>query len=329
MVGLCKSVGKQREICASRLMFKKQIISFLLSLILCFSVLSPVIAHEREEHDADIEYVLFGNRAYKNTHPADKKIIQAIEDAVYLCIDQYNGDGKKELSNLLENEEIPGIIKSIDEINYTSNYTHRSLTHRGWNTKYSEKAHWPLRQEILIRTVEKELFSSLDKNPLSRIPLISDMFLGNKKYDKQCESFCVLLYCVHVLGDHLEAGELKKDKGNSRPKTIKEKTTALAYILPLANTKDSTNPGVIPDIREDCKVIFSSQSDTRTYADFIQKLEELKYKSERVYNSTGGVNTEEKFEEYNACAVDLLDTLGYYVPNMLKKEEFFSYVFYS
>ena len=306
---------------------QKRIICFLMALLLCLSNFITVYAHGREEHDEDIEYVLFGNRDYKKTHPTVSQTIQAIEDAVYLCIDQYNGSGEKELSNLKDNEKIPDIIKSIDEINYTSNYSHRSLTHRGWNMTYDEKAHWPLRQQILRSTVKEELFSSLD-TPLSWFPWLSETIYGSNNYDKQCESFCILLYCVHILGDHIEAGEDKDlGQGESRPKTLNEKTTGLAYILPLAHTEDRDNPGIIPDLIKNCEILFESQVGTYTYDNLMQELEALRDRSEKIYESTGGVNTNEKFDDYNACAKDLLNVLATYIPGMLKKEEFFSETF--
>ena len=306
----------------------KRILSVLLVLVLCLTSFSVSYAHEREEHDEDIEYVLFGNRDYKKTHPTDSKRIHAIEDAVFLCVDQFNGSGEKELDNLLNKEKVPGIIQSIDEINYKSNYSHRSLTHRGWNVTYEEKAHWPLRQQILRNTVRKELFSSLD-TPISWFPWLSEKIYGKNNYEKQLESFCILLYCVHVLGDHIEAGEEKDlGQGESRAKTLQEKTTGLAYILPLAHTEDRDNPGLIPDLIKNCETLFASQSETYTYRSFIQELEELRDRSEGIYESKGGVNTDEKFEDYNACAKELLDVLGAYVPGLLKKEKFFSNTFH-
>ena len=306
----------------------KRIISFFLVLVLCLSNFVTSYAHDREEHDEEIEYVLFGNRDYKKTHPTDSNTIKAIEDALFLCIDQYNGSGKDELENLLNNENVPDIIKSIDEINYTSNYSHRSLTHRGWNITYDEKAHWPLRQQILRNTVQKELFSSLD-TPLSWFPWLSEIVYGKNNYDKQLESFCILLYCVHILGDHIEAGEEKEiGQGETRPKTLKEKTTGLAYILPLSHTEDRDNPGLIPDLIKNCEILFESQSDTYSFKNLMQELEELRYQSEEIYESKGGVNTDIKFDEYNACAKNLLEVLATYIPGMLKKEKFFSNTFH-
>ena len=54
----------------------------------------------------------------------------------------------------------------------------------------------------------------------------------------------------------------------------------------------------------------------------------MSHKSERIYESEGGVNTDQKFEDYNACAKELLNVLGEYVPELLKKEIFFSNTFY-
>ena len=304
----------------------KRIICFWLVVLLCLSSSVITSAHGREEHDEELEFVLFGNRYYKNTHPADKNKIRAIEDALFLCVDQYNGSGKYELKNL-HNEKVPDIIQSIEEIDYTSNYSHRSLTHRGWNISYDKKAHWELRQKILRNTVQKELFSSMD-TPLSWFPWLSEK-VYKKRNSEQLESFCILLYCVHVLGDHIEAGEEKKlGQGQSRPKTPKEKIAGLSYILPLAHTEDRDNPGLIPDLIKNCAILFDAQSKTRRYMSFMQELEDLRNKSERIYESEGGVNTDPKFEDYNACAKELLNVLGEYVPELLKKEIFFSNTFY-
>ena len=59
----------------------KRLLSFFLAfLILPFCSISA-FAHDRDEHDADIEYILFGDAEYKNTHPLYSSKIKAIEDA--------------------------------------------------------------------------------------------------------------------------------------------------------------------------------------------------------------------------------------------------------
>lgn len=280
---------------------QKKLLSFLFVCVIIFGFSNPSIAHDRIEHDEDIEYVLFGNKDYKSTHAESRKKIQAIEDAVYLCVDQFNGMGAKELENL-QKENIPGIPKSIEEFDFKDNYTHRKYTHRGWNVNYDSKAHWDIRQRILINTVDKELFSEV-KSIFSLLPWDS----AGKKYKKQCESFCQLLYYTHIIGDHIEADNYK----------------ALAYTAYLSELNDRDNPGVIPDLVACSESLFESQKNTFTYNEFIQELESLKDKSENIRSSVGGVNTEEKFIEYHQCAINLLDVLSVYVPKLLWKEEFF------
>ncbi len=280
---------------------QKRIISFLLALSMLCLLAVPVLAHERPDHD-DIEYVLFGDMDYKETHPNYSAKIQAIEDATYLCVDQYNGKGEKELANL-QKEKIPDIPKTIDEFDFSGNNAHRNFTHRGWNVNYDSKAHWDVRQKILRNTVDKELFAS-SKSVFSWLP----WSLVSSNYKAQCESFCELLYYIHIIGDHIEA----------------DKFTALVYVDSLTELNDRDNPGVIPDLITCCDTLFKSQNNTYTYKEFRQELEDLRDKSDKLTSSKGGVNTDEKFAEYHKCATDLLDLLSNYIPKLLKNEEFFT-----
>ena len=184
----------------------RRIISLLLSLVLLITAV-PAFAHDREKHDEELEYVLFRDRFYSDTHPDTGKIIKRIEDAAYLSIDQYNGNGETELSNLVA-DKIPGVPSSIKEIDFSSNYSHRDFTHRGWNVTYDEKAHWPERQTILINTIRSKLFASVE-SPLAWFPWLSDQVYGKNNYDRQAEAFAVMVYYIHILGDHIEAEQYK------------------------------------------------------------------------------------------------------------------------
>ena len=300
--------------------------SVFLILAISLSCIVQTNAHGREKHDEELEYILFGSKHYKNSHPDDKRNIQSIEDALYLCVDQFNGNGSDELENLVKIEKIPDIPKTIDEIDYKSNYSHRSLTHRGWNQVYDKKAHWSERQKILRNTVKKKLFPSL----LSPVSKVKEKIKGKSNEALQCESFCTFLYCIHILGDHIEAGENERLGGSETgSKTIKQKIDGLAYIDPLAHTHDIRTPGVIPDMIKSCEVIFQSQTNTFRYKALIQELKYLRDKCEDVYYSDGGVNDEAKFEEYNGYANELLEILSLYIPPMLKNEEFFLNTFYK
>lgn len=46
-------------------------------------------------------------------------------------------------------------------------------------------------------------------------------------------------------------------------------------------------------------------------------------------NSTGGVNSDEKFAEHQELVGDLVEILSLYLPEMLKNEPFFTEVFYN
>ena len=287
----------------------RRVICVILSLVLLVLTAVPALAHDREKHDEELEYVLFRDRHYADSHPTTGIIVKRIEDASYLAIDQYNGSGKTELANLLA-ENIPGMPKLIEEIDFSGNYAHRNYTHRGWNVTYDEKAHWPLRQTILKNTVRSKLFSKVE-SPLGWFPWLSDQIYGDGN-EKQCEAFAVLVYYVHILGDHIEA----------------EKHTALAYVAPLSNSHDRDNPGIIPDLIQYMPILFESQTDSEQYKSFIQDLQSLANIADRLYTGTGGVR-EEQFPEYHQCALDLLETLATYIPDLLKKEQFFHSTFYE
>lgn len=117
----------------------------------------------------------FGSERYKESHSSAKDSIQALEDAVYLAVDQFNGKSAEELKRL-KDMGVSGLPLSIDEFNDRSNYVHRSFTHRGWDFEYPEEAHWPVRKRILTNTVQKVLFD--EGTPLSWFPWLSDKLFG-------------------------------------------------------------------------------------------------------------------------------------------------------
>ena len=87
----------------------KQAFAFALTLILfayslCYTI--PVLAYNKDEHNAIMRQVLFKDRntgLEKNTSPKNNKHnkeVEALELACYLAIDQYNGNGESELKSL-------------------------------------------------------------------------------------------------------------------------------------------------------------------------------------------------------------------------------------
>ena len=287
----------------------KRLTCLIIVLVMLLLVALPALAHDRTEHDEELEYVLFRDRTYADSHPTVRDIIKRVEDASYLAIDQFNGNGSTELNNLIA-DKIPDIPLSISEFDFSSNYSHRKYTHRGWNLTYDEQAHWPIRQKILLNTIRAKLFSKVE-SPISWFPWLSDKVYGNGN-EKQCEAFAVLVYCVHILGDHIEA----------------EKHTALAYVAPLSNSHDSNNPGIIPELMKYLPVLFEGQTDSEQYKSMMQDLQQLADIADRLYTGTGGVR-EEQFPEYHQCALNLLETLATYIPDLLKNEQFFRTTFFE
>lgn len=50
-------------------------------------------------------------------------------------------------------------------------------------------------------------------------------------------------------------------------------------------------------------------------------------KARKLVESTGQVNTDEKFEEYRTCSESILNIMGNYIPMILQREEFFREAF--
>lgn len=293
------------------------LMTFLIVLFCCaFSSLdmSRAGTHERKEHDKDIESILFGDESYKKTHSSNAEKIQALEDAVYLCVDQFNGSGKKELKKLQE-RHVPGIPKSIKEIDFKDSSLHRRKTHKGWRLGDDKEAHWKKRQDILMNTVDSELFPD-DGWPV--ISKIQRMILKGEKREKkrrennpQIESFSAILYYIHIIGDHLEADNYSK----------------LTNLAPLAHLNDTSNPGVIPDIIDYSDKLFKDQVNTRVFQSYLYKLQGLESKCNELTNLPGGINSEERYRMDYEYTQELKDILKDYIPGMLRQEKFFKEAF--
>ena len=216
---------------------RKRIVSLVLALMLLLLTPLSADAYDRKEHNEDIEKVLFGT-----DHTKAAETLKALEYAVYLTLDQYNGHGGDEL-NYLRNTIGVQDLPTLEEINFTSSSDHRYYTHRGWNMEYTEqeekKSHWTKRKSILKNTVQHLLFNT--ETPLSWFPWLSDKVYGKSENEEQIDSFSALLYYVHVLGDHIDAKGYKQ----------------LNRIAPLVRLNDKENPGIIPELEKHLAILFS------------------------------------------------------------------------
>lgn len=209
-----------------------------------------------------------------------------------------NQQGEKERKTLAEKRGIQG-IPSIKDIDFGGNSSHRSMMHRGWNihpVEEERRENWNKRKQIFISTVRKELFNESD---------------GKKSSDEQIESFCILLYYTHILGDHIATGDYKD----------------LSHIAPLVRPNNSDHPGIIPELILCFSKLFKRSQ--RNYGDLLHVLEDLRSRSEMLSGTQCSIDTKGKHELNRQYAKELLSILERYVPRLLEQEAFFKDTFYK
>ncbi len=261
-----------------------------------------------EEHNKELKAVLFERGYSKFQSDKIKKYVTAIEYASYLAIDQYGGKGEKNYEEL-KKYKMGGLPLRFDTIDYSKDLidkekkitpnTHRKNTHQGWDIDYGNSKvnkFWESRKKILLGTVN----SIFDFGKFSA-------FTG---YSDKCNSLAGIIYFVHILGDY--------DEANDRSKIV--------YLADLSGRKDGYD--MIPALEKYIKTLFPNQKSSQDYKDLMNGLDDIGKKAGRIYRSTGGVNTDEEFQEYRQYAVDLMELLQNHMPQLLKNEEFFKNVFY-
>lgn len=268
-------------------------------LVLCISVVimsfyCPSYAFERDGHDDYMLDVLFKNfKEIENDIDAVNEV-EALCCASYLTIDQFNNNGQKDLDVLLA-YGVKNIPSDVSEISYNaSGTTHRSHTHRGWDYPYSGVTQdvWPVRKDILLNT--------------------ADAIFDFEGHENKKESFCAMMYYIHILGDHMDDSSymvkngLKMDVGG---RTDKE--------------------DIIHELLKHIEILFADQKHTHKYRSLTGALERYNSRLAKIVRSEGGINTDEKFQKKQEYTEGLMDLLTMYIPEMLKAEKFFYDVFYK
>lgn len=297
----------------------KKTLAFVLSIAILCCGLSALAHSSQGDHDKGLKLVLFGSADYL-PQGEKKETFQAIADAAALCIDQFSAN-KQAQSKKQEFEELSlrihlsmsfgdiDLNHSLSGGNITPN-THRMYTHLGWDfSEYPDRKFWETRRKILLETVRQELFG----DSIPDVPLLSGIINRLTEPSEQCTAFCEMVYCVHILGDHLEGDAPGK----------------LAALEPLARPNDPSNPGIIPELQESLQTLFADQQDTRTFMSLMQELDVLRGDAEEVSSSWGGINTEEKCATNRENAENLLTLLGDKIPILLRSEDFFVQAFYG
>ncbi len=299
---------------------KTKRITQVIILTLLVEFVSIAYAFPRQEnHDNDLREHLFGQDRTLMGEKLEK--FQAIADAASLCIDQFSTNGTERRKEGVFNQldEHIGFSFSFDEVELkpTGKYvvnanTHRSYTHRGWNfTEYPLKELWTMRKKILTATVNTELFGQ-SPGVLKYVPWVEKLVYSEEACNDQCEAFCELVYYIHILGDYKEATSYSE---------------AFQQLIPLVRHEDSGSPAIIDELIDLVPLLFEKSSNTSP--SFILKLEKIKERAKKVLFATGGIRTQEQFDEYYQCAMDLRKVIKNDVPGMLMQNEFFWNAFYK
>ncbi|MDD5900624.1 MAG: hypothetical protein PUC73_07020 [Lachnospiraceae bacterium] len=272
----------------------KRLVVFVLLFVIVLSPIHTGFSFERKQHDKYMEEVLFKNfKEIQNDNDANR-CFKAIGCAAYLTIDQFNDNGQKDLDYLVNEMKIKGLPSNVSEISFNaSGTTHRTYTHRGWDFQYvgEMKELWMERKVVLITTVDS-LFD----------------FEGNTN---KRDSFCALIYYIHILGDHMDdtsyyvKNGLKMDVGGR----VDEES-------------------IIDELQHHIGILFADQKYTHKYRSLTTTLEKYDNRFGELVRSEGGINSDEKFQEKQELTEDLMKILTMYIPEMLKEEQFFYERFY-
>lgn len=299
---------------------KRLVKGMLLFTVMCmiFNVPLTIFAHDNaSEHNDELESVLFekGYSKFKSTNI--KNSIKYIEDASYITIDQFSQSldspkGKKTY-NELKNAGMLEWFSSFDDIDYNKNVlgknvsgtNHRLHTHQGW--QYESGTAKSQGIDVFIDKRRKVLLSTLN----NILDFDDKSIFGG--YSNKCNALAGIIYYVHILGDYDEALERKK-------------ISSINYLTDLSGRNDGNN--LIDELIEYSKILFKSQSKSTTYKNLMDELEKEQKQASKLYKSSGGINTDDKFTEYCECANQVMETLQKYMPDLLKKESFFKKVFY-
>lgn len=269
------------------------------------AIAQPAYAHDAEEHNAELEKILFNGK-----NPGNDDAVRALEDAAYLCVDfcGMNGKGVTSLESL-KNYGVSGLPERADDIDMPGGKYHRQYTHRGWddqikyfNGNAEQEDHWAKRKDLLLNTSYKVFGYAPPPDFLSWTPL------SNKDMEKKYESFCALIYYVHVLGDYVEdvggdylaKDNLDKFNGVSNGRKI-------AFARPHPN---DDNIDIFYELEKHLKVLFADQSNTMVYKQLMSDLGTLAGKARNLAGSTGGIDSLDKLEEAKGYVNELMGMLS-------------------
>lgn len=280
----------------------KRTISMILTLLLFIASATPVYSKGGEEHKKDYKEVLFGT--VRNGSPEDEAAA-ALAAAASLTIDHYKlNNGQKQLDTLKKY----GVknLPSLEAISIDGGGKHRVYAHNGWDSEYHSlrdkqrysDAQWQKKWKLRKGIIEKTVNAIFDFNWWSGIPVIGEQLPSSSE---ECDSFCALIYYIHLIGDHVETHSM--DEYN--------------LLMPLGGRVLSDT--IVSELKYHCEILFENQEDTNEYDHLEDKLREIDTECLNM-----GDITENNLKKNQELAQELLDELKKDIPILLKEESFFS-----
>lgn len=290
---------------------KRRFLTILLLIFMSVSCIPNAYAHNSAaEHWQDMSIALFGDAYFIQGKSAEvRNAVWALRYASQLCIDQFGADGGKAQLARLNELKITDMPKKLSEIAlYPEHNDHRAYTHLGWNYDYADfdgernkewsTKTWSRRKELLLDTAE-HIFD------FNGMPHWADRFLGT---NDKCDTFCKLLYYIHILGDQIEYNNVTYAEGKHE-------------VMPLAATRGDC---IISELISCLPILFPTQD----YSELENELATINSNVTSLLNRPDELKEESGFASYHEQAEKVLEVLKKHLPGLLKNEEFFSNVFY-
>ena len=157
------------------------------SLVLALSVLiplcfTPVFACDDEQTNKVITAVLFGDSA--SSFESDAHVKELL-NAVFLCSEQYGGNGREQWSALKKDV---WTLPSFSKIQLSNESDLILCTHQKWSKEPDKNAKIKNNRKAVLQRTVNDVF---------------DYGIFNNLLGSKCDSFASLLYYLHILSDYL------------------------------------------------------------------------------------------------------------------------------
>lgn len=279
---------------------------------------SKALAFEGEDHNADLARMLFGDdgvtyaSSHKNSCDEEGNAIVALEDAAYLCIDQYGGRGPGATKGNGCIEYLRGYVwlgtgipRNLSSINPAgTGMAHRSYTHQGWDHDYGADSAYASTKDSEDHAKKWDARRTILLNTVDRVFGFTFLSLGwPSGHGEKCESFCALIYYVHVLGDYIEDSNYSQFYEGSNGQKI-------PFAVP--NPSDA-NPDIFWELDKHLEVLFGNQVAGRhVYASLNQELDTLASRARRLAGSRSTMSEDEAYAQGREQAIELMAILTGY-----------------